>query len=691
MKARCYAVAIRKGHFATVIFMDSIKSIKTKFIMVLLPFFLVSFIFFSVVSYQICNSELIEDADKNARAIGEQVSLSLQNHIQEKAIRLQELASNPAIVSGDHDAKLAALKELQTHTVGFDMVAVTDAKGTAFNEKDKLMERGTREYFKQVMATGKPFMTGPSVSGSTGKLITILAYPVKNANGETMYIVYGTVNLGTLSEMVGEFHFLESGYVSAIDEGGVLIGDKQNPDWVGKLDLTKDDGEIQVDSKLREGFQQAISTNQQFSGYYKTSDGKEMKAVFTPVNLNQRRWVTFATAPVSEIEAASNELLKILLGLSALIVGVAVAVIYVVGTKMAEPIQKLRDECEVINNGDLRQDKTSITTADEIGVLANGFNEMRKTMRTLLQKIASDAEQVAAASKDLTTSANQSSQASNQVAHSIVAIAGGVAEQSQAAEITNQEAVNISDTANGIMEKTNAIATVTHLTVQSTEDGRASIRNVVDQMENISKAMQTIQAATNAMAESSEEINKIVGIISNIAGQTNLLALNAAIEAARAGEAGKGFAVVADEVRKLAEETDTSSKQIIAQIAKNAQIMEDALAATTEGTENVKVGLTSVDAADQVFDEITISIQALASEVDSIAQSIGAMATSAQEMRKSMDHIKDVSEKNSDEAQNVSAATEQQNASMEDVATASISLANLAEGLQNSVSKFKIG
>ncbi len=670
--------------------MDSIKSIKTKFLMVLLPFFLISFIVFSVVSYQICNEELVKDADNNTRAIGEQVSVSLEKMIQEKAIRLQELASNPAIVSGEYAAKIAALKELQTHTTGFDMVAFTDAKGTAINEKEKVMERGTREYFKQVMATGKPFMTGPSVSGSTGKLITILAYPVKNSSGETTCIVYGTVNLGTLSEMVGEFHFMETGYIYAVDEGGVVIGDNRNPEFVGKLDLTKDDGEFKIDNGLREGFQQAVTTDTQVSSYYKMENGKDAKAVFTPVHFGERRWVAVATAPVSEIEAASSSLLKILLILSVVIVGIAVVIIYVVGTKMAEPIQKLRDECEVINSGDLRQETTSITTADEIGVLANGFNEMRKTMRTLLKDIANNAEQVAAASKDLTTSANQSSQASNLVANSIVAIAGGVAEQSQAADTTNQEAVNIAETANGIMEKTNAIAAVTHMTVESTEGGRASIRNVVDQMKNISKAMQTIQNATNAMAESSEEINKIVGMISNIAGQTNLLALNAAIEAARAGEAGKGFAVVADEVRKLAEETDSSSKKIIEQIAKNSAIMEGALAATTEGTENVKVGMSSVEAADFVFDEISISIQALAGEVDSIAHSINAMAESANGMRKSMDNIKEISEKNSNEAQNVSAATEQQNASMEDVATASIALAQLAEGLQNSVSKFRV-
>ena len=669
--------------------MNNIKSIRTKFLIVLLPFFLLSFIVFSVVSYQICNKELVENADQNARAIGAQVSISLEKYVQEKAVRLQELSTNPAIVNGDHAAKLAALQEVQKHTTGFDMVAVTDSNGTAFNEKDTVMERGSREYFKQVMATGNPFMTGASISGSSGKLITILAYPVKN-NGSTIGIVYGTVNLGTLSEMVGTFHFMESGYVIAVDESGIVIGDNKDLEFVGKLDLTKNDSEFQIDQRLRDGFQQAISTNQQISGYYKTADGKESKAVFTPVHLGERRWITIATAPVSEIETASSSLLKILLMLSFAIIAVAVVVIAFIANKMTIPIQQLRDECEIINSGDLRQESTSITTNDEIGALANGFNEMRKTMRTILQNIASNAAQVSASSQDLNTSANQSSKASNQISQSIVEIANGVSEQNSAAETTNQEAINIAETANGIMEKTNAISTVTHMTVENTENGRASIREVVNQMENISNAMQTIQLATNRMAESSEEINKIVGIISNIAGQTNLLALNAAIEAARAGEAGKGFAVVAGEVKKLAEETDASSKKITEQIAKNADIMAKALASSTEGTESVKNGLTAVESADQVFDEISISIQALAGEIDVIAKSINSMADSAQGMRSSMDNIKEISQKNSDEAQTVSAATEQQSASMDDIAVSSQALANLAEDLQKSVSKFKI-
>ncbi len=663
------------------------SSIRTKFLAILLPLFFVSFVALSGISYYVSNNALVSDADVIARRTGGMAGEYLDKVMTEKAIRLEELADHPAMRGGDRAAKIAALAAMKNRTKGFDMVAYADLAGKAVSDQGVDMERGSREYFKDVVSTGKMVMTGPSVSGTTGKLITIMAYPVKT-NGQVSGVVFGTVSLGELSEIVGSFDYMETGYVYVIDEGGICIGYKQLPEAVGKLDLTKDDQGL--DPRLMNGFKEALGNKEPLSTYYKTRKGVENKAVFTPVELEGRRWVAIACAPVTEVEAASAMLLKVMIGISLIVILIAAAIIIVVAQKLTNPIRELRDECEVINSGDLRQDTVSIDLNDELGDLAQGFNQMRKTMRGLLNNIRGQSEHVAAASEELTASAHQSAEASNQVAVSITEIAAGVSEQSTEAANADHVVAGIAERADGIAAKADEIAKVSHGAVEKVGEGRSSIQDVVGHMNTINTATQTIQNSIQQLSKGSEEIQSIVEMISNIAGQTNLLALNAAIEAARAGEHGRGFAVVADEVRKLAEQSEQSSQKISELVNRNRADMEQAVTAGEEGSASVANGMSAVQAADAVFESISGSIEELSEGVGSVSQSIRKMADESQAMRVSMDSIKNISTKNSDEAQTVSAATEEQSASMQEVAAASRQLATLATDLQNAVGQFKL-
>jgi methyl-accepting chemotaxis protein len=369
---------------------------------------------------------------------------------------------------------------------------------------------------------------------------------------------------------------------------------------------------------------------------------------------------------------------------------IAVGIIYIFAKRIAKPIEQIRDECVVLNDGDFRAKTININSEDEIGQLAQGFHSMRDNLRILITKVQNQAEKVAASSEELTAGATQSAESSNQVASSISEIAKGIEQQSMAAEDVNIIADQLSKTADEISGKTKEIAETASSASNDVELGRSSIAKAVAQMQEIGEGSTQIQEAVSELARGSKEISDIVNLISNIAGQTNLLALNAAIEAARAGEQGRGFAVVADEVRKLAEESNQSSQKIGELVKRNQLGMEKAVAASKAGTEGIHLGIEAVNSADETFKNIVKVILHLSEEIATVSESIEMMAFGSGAMVASIGEIEKVSKTNAGEAQTVSAATQEQSASMQEIASASQSLANLASDLQEAVAKFKV-
>lgn len=396
--------------------------------------------------------------------------------------------------------------------------------------------------------------------------------------------------------------------------------------------------------------------------------------------------ITTSVGSIQDSIELSNRLM-LMFFLVVLVVSSVVA--YVLSRSIIKPLRLLNQKALVIADGKLDQ-PVVIQSRDEVGQLGTAFEKMRTNLHVLIQEVKKTADEVAASSEELTVGAERTAESSRQIVSSVKEIADGAERQQHG---SNQSARSMEEVNEGIHRVATSSSAVAELSLTMSELaklGDDTVSRVAAQMEQINNQTEQTNEIIRTLDAHSTQIVDILRVMEAITGQTQILALNAAIEAARAGEQGKGFAIVAEEVRKLAGQSQESAARIAHLIEEIRTYMATAVSAMSESSRETASGMQVASEASDIFTTIRQSIIEVTDQVQEVSASAEQMAANTQQVSEAVILMKEIANQALAYAKTTVNSVDEQLLSCEDVASSAEKLNREALRLQALVSKFDV-
>lgn len=637
-------------------------------------FFLLLFIptiFIGIFSYFNSKNQLEHEIMDNAYQQIKQLDENITTELSTKMKQVDKLRKDWGDINNavSDDFINATLENYQYFYDDIDSIFYATKKGKYVQKPEGKVadnyDPTASEWF--IRAEERPdeiYISDPYISASTNEMVVTIAGSTEDGDK----VVGLKIKLSSIQTIVNNITIGKEGYVFLIDKNNAYMA---HP--------TEKIGEIGTENYIQ---QMKLKENGTFTY---TLDNKEKKLTYLTNNLTG--WKIAGSMYSNEVSNASSPILKASFLAIFVFLCIGSILIYFNIQSILKPLNLLREKAGLVGKGDLTQ-QMEVRRTDEIGHLTESFQQMQENLKQLIIHMEKSITQVAASSDNLTASSSSSTKVVEDLVSVTQEIASKADYQKQQIETNTTKLKDITERTGLIRENSLYLSKLGSMTVEKAKEGELAINQAEEQMQLIVDSVVKSDKQIDELNKRSKEVEAIIQLISSIANQTNLLALNAAIEAARAGESGKGFSVVAEEIRKLAETTHHSATEI-------EHLVKGIQSDTHSTIDRMNIVHKQVDGGLSIMSSVKKKFNAISTSMNETAPFIEDVTISSEEVYK---HIKILaqtfealilfSKQNAELSEEISASTEEQLASFEEVHASASSLAETADHLKKLIAQF---